>query len=148
MRIVLDVNILLDVFLAREPFSVAAENLWRSIQSRRVEACLVATTVTTIFYLVRKQVGLDEARRTVEILLRRCDILAVDRATLSLAAAKPMSDFEDAVQDAAAELAGIPILITRNADDFRGSTRRIMDAKQLLAELESDEHSTNNDQEE
>ncbi|HEV3259519.1 MAG TPA: PIN domain-containing protein [Gemmataceae bacterium] len=137
MHVLLDTNIVLDVLCDRQPFVAAAKALWVKVEAGAVRASLTATTLATIFYLVRKQLGAAAARQAVADLLSTFDICPIDRATLQAALSKPMSDYEDAIQDAAAELAGIPVIVTRNPTDFAGSTRRIVDAATLVSELEN-----------
>jgi predicted nucleic acid-binding protein len=138
MHVLVDTNIVLDVLCNRQPFVTAASALWIKIEQGAVRASIVATTLTTIFYIVRKQLGREVARQAVADLLATFEILAVDRAVLGVALAKTMADFEDAVQDAAAELAGILVIVTKNERDYAGSTRRITDAADLVEELDRD----------
>ena len=135
MDFLLDTNIVLDVLCDRQPFVVAAKALWLKVEEGEVRASLTATTVAAVFYLVHKQLGAAAARQAVADLLTTFDICPVNRAILQAALSKPMSDYEDAIQDAAAELAGIPLIVTRNPGNFAGSTRRIVDPATLVAEL-------------
>lgn len=132
MTILVDANVVLDVLLDRAPFAEPAAALWAKIEADEVRAYLTSTTVTTIFYIVRKALGLPMAWQVLDDLLRVFEICPVDRGVLVLAPARPMSDFEDAVQDAAAELAGIPTLITRNLRDFANSNCQVLDAESFL----------------
>lgn len=138
MRVVLDTNIVLDVLCDRAPFNIAAKSLWARIESGDLDASLVSTTFTTIYYIVRKQLGSAPALEAVENLLNTYNVCPVDFNVLDKALAKGMADFEDAVVDAAAEMAGIPIIVTRDSQHFAGSSRRIMDAATLVGELSTD----------
>jgi hypothetical protein len=51
-----DTNIVLDVLLARNPFVVAAANIFGLIEQSRIEGLLCATTFTTIDYWFIRQV--------------------------------------------------------------------------------------------
>ncbi len=135
MHILLDTNIVMDALAERPPFDISAKELLLKIETKTVQGSLAATTLTTIFYLMRKLKGNDKAKQLVADLLRYFEICAIDRHVLQNALNKSMSDFEDAVQDSAAELNGIPIIVTRNAGNFVGSTRQILDAEAFLKQL-------------
>jgi predicted nucleic acid-binding protein len=135
MHILVDTNIVMDALAERPPFDISAKELLLKIETKTVQGSLAATTLTTIFYLMRKLKGNDKAKQLVADLLRYFEICAIDRHVLQNALNKSMSDFEDAVQDSAAELNGIPIILTRNAGNFVGSTRQILDAEAFLKQL-------------
>jgi predicted nucleic acid-binding protein len=135
MHILVDTNIVMDALAERPPFDISAKELLLKIETKTVQGSLAATTLTTIFYLMRKLKGNDKAKQLVADLLRYFEICAIDRHVLQNALNKSMSDFEDAVQDSAAELNGIPIIVTRNAGNFVGSTRQILDAEAFLKQL-------------
>jgi predicted nucleic acid-binding protein len=137
MNVLVDTNIVLDVLLDQAPFADPAAALWAKAQSGELKASLVATTMTTIYYITRKSLGAEAALRAVADLLRVFEALSVDHAILATALASPLRDFEDAVQDAAADRAGIPIIVTRDPRGFAGSSRRIVDAGTLVAELDA-----------
>lgn len=48
MRILLDVNVVLDVLLDRHPFAADAEAIWKAAEDGRVEAMIASTTLTTV----------------------------------------------------------------------------------------------------
>jgi predicted nucleic acid-binding protein len=137
IHVLLDTNIVLDVLCNRTPFAEPAKVLWNQVVAEQIQASLVATSLTNVFYIARKTLGTDGAFDAVRNLVGIFDILPIDRAVLEAALAHPSRDFEDAVQDAAAELAGIPIVVTRDPSGFAGSSRRVIDAATLVAELEA-----------
>ncbi|MBY0523673.1 MAG: PIN domain-containing protein [Gemmataceae bacterium] len=141
MRVLADSNILLDALGNRQPFAAAALALCTKHELGQLQVSLTATTVTTIFYVLRKQIGRASAHQAVADLLATYDVCSVDTTVLRAAVAKSYPDFEDAVQDAAAELAGISVIVTRDARGFAGSTRRIVDAATLVQELDAQQQS-------
>lgn len=136
MRVLLDTNIVLDVLSDRPPFNEPAKAVWTKVTAGELEASLVATSLTNIFYILRKTLGTDVALEKIGELLSIFEVCPVDGSVLQAALTRPMRDFEDAVQDAAAEFAGITIIVTRNPSDFVGSGRRILDAAALVEELD------------
>ena len=124
-RVLVDINVVLDVLLDREPHVTASAAVWAAIESGAVQGMLAAHTVTTIHHLVAKELGPREAKRTVGALLRVFDVAAVDRATMREALDLSMGDFEDAVIAAAAQSAGCDAVITRDLKGFRSSPVRV-----------------------
>ena len=120
-RILFDTNVVLDVLLDRRPYAEASAAAWASVETGSSEGMLAAHAVTTIHYLIRKEMGNNKARRIVSAILRVFGVAAVDGAVVQEALQLPFSDFEDAVTAAAARLAGCECIVTRDPKGFRGS---------------------------
>lgn len=118
-RLLLDVNVVLDVLLDRPPFAVAARGLWAAAERKEIEALIPAHGATTVFYLAQRQKGPAVARRVMEDLLAVAQVATVDEAVLRQALALRWPDFEDAVCAAAAVAAGCEMLVTRDPAGFR-----------------------------
>ena len=120
-RILFDTNVVLDVLLDRQPHVGASVAAWAAAENGIVEGMLAAHAVTTIHYLVQKEMGAAQARRIVSAILRVFAIAAVDGAVVEEALHLPFSDFEDAVTAVAARVAGCACIVTRDPKGFRGS---------------------------
>src|SRR5208283_821562 len=81
-RILFDTNVVLDVLLNRQPFVEASAAAWAAIESRISEGMLAAHAVTTIHYLIRKELGVVKAKRIVAATLRVFAVAAVDNAVI------------------------------------------------------------------
>jgi len=123
-RILFDTNVVLDVLLDRQPHVEASAAAWAAVETGISEGMLAAHAVTTIHYLVRKEMGNVKARRIVTAILRVFGVAAVDGAVVQEALQLPFPDFEDAVTAAAARLAGCECIVTRDPRGFRGSPVR------------------------
>ena len=125
-RILFDTNVVLDVLLDRQPYVEASAAAWAAVETGISEGMLAAHAVTTIHYLVRKEMGNIKARRIVSAILRVFGVATVDGAVVQEALQLPLSDFEDAVTAAAARLAGCECIVTRDPKGFRGSPVRAL----------------------
>lgn len=135
MRVLIDTNIILDVLLEREPFLRDAEALFEAIESQQIEGYVTATTLTDIFYIVRKNRGIAIAQQAISRILIGMQICTVDRSILETAILFNLSDFEDAVQLACAISDNLDAIATRNAQDFAGASLAILSAGELLERL-------------
>ena len=136
MRILFDTNVVLDVFLDRDPFVEAAAHLFDANARGDIEGMLGATTVTTIYYLLASNRGNTVAHEKVEALLRLFDVAAVNRRVLAQAAESEFADYEDAVLHGAARTAGADGLVTRNAADFSAASLSVHTPTELLTILD------------
>jgi predicted nucleic acid-binding protein len=134
-RILFDTNVVLDVLLDRQPFVEASGAIWRSVEKGLTTGLLAAHAVTTIHYLVRKDVGNASAKRIVSSLLKVFQVARVDESVLQDALQLTFSDFEDAVTTAAAQHAGCEGIVTRDPKGFRGSPIPVMTPETLLPML-------------
>ena len=137
-RILFDTNVVLDVLLDRQPYVEASSAAWAAVETGIAEGMLAAHAVTTIHYLVRKEVGNAKARRIVTAILRVFGVAAVDGAVVQEALQLPFSDFEDAVTAAAARLAGCECIVTRDPKGFRGSPVRALTPEAVTPLLNKD----------
>jgi predicted nucleic acid-binding protein len=98
MRVLIDNNVVLDFLLEREPFVEAAARLFRQIDNGQIEGFITATTITNIYYILRKAAGSAIAIDAVSQILTDLNICMVDRQILKQAVDLNFQDFEDAVQ--------------------------------------------------
>jgi len=123
------------VLLDRQPHVEASAAAWAAVETSISKGLLAAHAVTTIHYLVRKEMGTIKARRVLSAILRVFGVAAVDGAVIQEALQLPFSDFEDAVTAAAARLAGCECIVTRDPKGFCGSPVRSLIPEAVIALL-------------
>jgi predicted nucleic acid-binding protein len=121
MRVLVDTNVVLDFLQEREPFIKDAAKLFKLIDAGEIEGFIAATTITNIYYIVRRAVGLAAAEDAITQILTDLQICKVDRAILEHALALQFRDFEDAVQYACALAYGVDAIVTRDVSGFVAS---------------------------
>ena len=134
-RVLLDVNVVLDVLLDRQPHADGASEVWAAVERGELEGFLSAHAVTTIHYLNRKAVGARMAREATDALLSVFDVAPVDRTVLQASLALGCRDFEDGVMAAAARKSKCEVIVTRNTKDFRRSPVRALTPSEAEAML-------------
>ncbi len=112
---------MIDVALSREPFAADSERLLLAIERGEEQAAIAWHSFSNLYYVVRRNRGETAARRFVERLLRSFRVPRSGREELSFALSLPMTDFEDAMQVAAARDVGANLIVTRNVRDYANS---------------------------
>ena len=139
MKVLVDVNVALDVILEREPWLKDSKGVWDACHETRIVGHLNATAVTNIFYVSRRLIGTEKARAAVRICLATFEIIPVGRDELQKADAMAGSDLEDNVSMACALAAGLDAIVTRDPKGFAGSPIPVLSPTELLARLPNDE---------
>jgi predicted nucleic acid-binding protein len=137
MKVLLDMNVVLDVLLVRQPWFPEASQVWDANRNGQIAAGIAAFTVPTVFYIVRQQTDLSRAHDAVRICLSSLEIVPVQRTTLDYARSLTGSDYEDNLQLACAMEAKMDCLVTREPAGFPGATIPVLTPAQLLAKLAS-----------
>lgn len=126
-RLLLDLNVFLDVILDRPPGADVAAALWAAIEQGHGHGMVPAHGVTTIFYLLAKARSPAFAREGIERLIGVFGVAPVDDKVVRRALALAWPDFEDAVCAAAAEASGCDALVTRDPDGYPEAPLPVID---------------------
>jgi len=137
-KIFLDSDVALDHLADRQPFAEYAHRLLALAETGELTVCLSALSFSNLHYILRKLKGRDEARSLLGQLKQIVRVSAVGEAEIQSALASGFTDFEDAIQHAAAKAeGGVRAIITRNRADYAGSEIPVLSADEFLALLES-----------
>jgi len=136
-RVLYDCDVILDVLLARTPHEGKSTLALDAAGQGIVEGYVSGHAVTTLFYLLRKRIGSEPARVTLGKLLTRLKIAPVTDASIHAALTLPLTDFEDAVTCAAAQEAGIDLIVTRNLPDYAACSVQAVNPGRLLALIQA-----------
>jgi predicted nucleic acid-binding protein len=132
-RVLCDINVILDIFLKRDPHYAAAARLFSLIEEKKLLGYLSAQSFPTMFYLLSKELKRDKAMRVLEKLRIVFRVAAVDEKVIDLSLASTFKDFEDAVQYYSALHVKADCLITRNKSDYRADRMPIMTPEEFLS---------------
>ena len=118
----IDINVILDVLLQREPFFDASKAVLRLCEERKAQGFISAFAVTDIFCLTRKALGsLDDTYRTIGAVLNIVKILTVTNDDVIRAFRMKAKDFEDCLLAVCAQSNQCGGIVTRNQKDFLAS---------------------------
>lgn len=121
MTILLDINVLLDVFQKRQPFYAHSLAVMDEVMSGALKGIVPSHGLTTLFYLIEKQAATQDAATAVDEVLSHFEGVGINTPEWLRARSLPMPDLEDAAVAVTAELAGTAFIVTRNVADFAAS---------------------------
>jgi hypothetical protein len=107
------------------------------LQSDEVEGIVAAHSITTLYHLCSKHLGMERATAAIVELLDFVSVASVAQETILKALALRWPDFEDALQSLCAAESNADYLVTRNGDDFRMASVPVVSPSELLALLGS-----------
>lgn len=116
-----DTDVILDLFLDRQPFAEAAALMFSKVEEGKIQGYVSATTITIIYYLATKTIGVRKAKWATRKLLSLLEVASIDRAVLEGALEGKFKDFEDGVIAEAACQIKANFIVTRNVRDFKTS---------------------------
>src|SRR5688572_32932712 len=95
-NVLLDINVVLDVLLRREPWFTDSSAVWQACDDGRINGHLAAVGITNIWYITRRSSGgVEKARRSVEACLGAFHIASTYGETVEAALKMSGGDFED-----------------------------------------------------
>ena len=119
--ILLDTDVLIDVALDRQPHSNLASEILDRIEHGVGSAYIAWHSVSNFYYVVSPSRGGVSTRDFIAHLTRFVGVAATGTEAIRYAAALPITDFEDAMQVAAARECGAQHIVTRNVGDYERS---------------------------
>jgi predicted nucleic acid-binding protein len=131
VRVVLDLNVVLDFLLARKQFLGSAEILLLA-ENRKIDAYLPLHGVSTVYYFCRKQYSDETSRKQISTLVEIATVISIDNEGLHAAINSPIGDFEDALVVETARFAKADYIISRNTSDYKNSDISAVTPEQFI----------------
>lgn len=135
MRLLLDTNVLLDVYLKRPLGLAEAQIIWRNHVQKKLTAYLTATTITNLFYVFNRAKGKEVARVAVRNCLDTFPICGVNGSVLNMAHQFNGKDFEDDLQIACAVAYRLEAIVTRDRTGFKQANMLVLTPVELITRL-------------
>lgn len=131
----LDTDVLVDIALDRLPHSGPASELLDLVEHGSQSACIAWHSVSNLYYLVAPSHGGVSTRGFIIELTRFVSVAPTGTEAIRYAAELPLTDFEDAMQVAAARACGARHIVTRNVRDYRRSPIPAVTPQEALSGL-------------
>ena len=132
MKILIDTNVILNMVFKRCGFDDAVI-LFRKIKESNNNAFVTASTVTDLFYIIRKEMhDTDKTYAVMENIFKLVWVLAVTEEDIQLAFEQKWKDFEDCVQYTTAKNNRMDYIVTANQKDYEDSTLVVVSPKECM----------------
>lgn len=132
-RILIDTDVILDLFFDREPFSENAAKVLSLCEKKVVIGFVTPVIISNVYYLLSQKAKQEKVIEKLKTLLSILEVLVIDKNTIIVALNSEFKDFEDALQNYSAELNGeIDMIITRNTKDYKKSKLGIINPENFL----------------
>ena len=116
MKILIDTNVILDSLASREPYDKSADDIFDLIAKNRVEGYLSTSSVTDIYYILRKTLGDAASRNEIRKILYVLQAIEITKSDCQTALDSPISDFEDALVVVCADKVNLDYIVTRDEE--------------------------------
>ena len=132
MNLLIDTNVILNMVFKRCGFDDAVI-LFRKIKESNNNAFVTASTVTDLFYIIRKEMhDTDKTYAVMENIFKLVGVLAVTEEDIQLAFEQKWKDFEDCVQYTTAKNNRMDYIVTANQKDYEDSTLVVVSPKECM----------------
>ena len=131
----IDDNVLLDVLQVRQPHYDASYAVWKLCDMGYAEGYMSAMAFTDIVYIMRKEIAYDKIDTLLAKLSGTFTVTDLTLDELRTAANMKWRDFENAVQSATASRIHADYIITRNTDDYAGSTVKAITPEEYFSDV-------------
>ena len=132
-KLLIDINVILDVALARAPYWNSSQKILSYIEKGEATGYISAISCTTIYYLIQKESNAKKSANYIRDLLKLLSVVEVNKKTFERALELETKDLEDNVQVACAEACQANYIITRDPVDYKKSPIPTMSPAEYLA---------------
>ena len=132
MRVMFDINVVLDIVGTRKPFYDDSKAAFLKVVESGEVPFLAVHAYPTIYYLLGSASTLAQRDGAMEWLVDSFSVAGAGPHELEAARNMSMSDFEDALVVSSAMTAGCDLIITRNAVDFASSPLKAMSPTEFI----------------
>ena len=132
-KLLIDTDVILDFFFDRQPFSEYAAKVFSLCELKQIQGYITPVICSNVYYLLRQTAKHEKVIEKLGQLLTITDVLLMDKNIIVQALRSNFKDFEDALQNFAAEKTGdIDAILTRNTKDFKNSELGVMTPENYL----------------
>ena len=121
-KVFIDTDVILDLLAQRIPHYHFSAVLFTFADMKKLELYATPLIFANTFYILRKKVGNEEAKKALRKLRVLIHIIDSTEAVVDKALNSDFADFEDAIQYYTTQENGINILLTRNLRDYKNAS--------------------------
>lgn len=121
-KLFVDTDVILDLLGQRIPHFHFSAVLFTFAEMKKLELYTSPLILANTFYILRKQLGNDQAKNALRKLRILLNVIDSSEAVVDKALNSDFSDFEDAIQYYTALEHGISVILTRNLRDYKNAS--------------------------
>ena len=132
-HVLIDADVILDFFFDRDPFAEYATQIFVMCENNAIKGYTTPVIISNVYYLLNKIAKHDVVIDKLKQLLNIIEIAQIDKNVIIEALNSKFKDFEDALENFAAENNdAIKIILTRNIKDYQHSKLAIFSPEMYL----------------
>ena len=131
-KVFVDTDIIYDLLGKRDPFYLAAAQLFTLADEGKVQIFISALSFANLHYLISKKRSEEEAKEILRKFKVLVHVAPLNDKIIDLALNSEFSDFEDALQYYSALQNEIEVLLTRNLKDYRKAQITVLTAQDFV----------------
>jgi predicted nucleic acid-binding protein len=132
-RVFVDADVILDLFVLREPFHLDSLRLFSQLKRTRTPAFTSPVVAANVHYILSRIRNPRYALEKLKRLRKLMSIAPVTEEIMDAAINSPHKDFEDSIQFQCAVTNKMSVIVTRNVRDFPRGTLRIAEPVEYLS---------------
>lgn len=133
MKVLLDTNVLIDYFAAREPYYRDAFKLRIMQEFGDVELWTSVGSFTDIAYILRNETSSTQLQDSFRACLSFLHVCSLDQTDLQLACNEQWEDFEDCMIEQCARKVKAEFLLTRDSKGISDSAATVLNPQEFIA---------------
>ena len=135
-KVFVDSDVILDLLAHRIPHFHFAALLFTFADMKKIELYTSPTVLCNVFYILRKEIGIEQAKTTIRKLRLIINVIDSSEKTIDCALNSDFSDFEDEIQYYTAQNHKLTAIVTRNVKDYKNSKLSIETPEMFLCSRE------------
>jgi predicted nucleic acid-binding protein len=133
MKVFIDTNVLLDVFLNRPGLVAASAAVWELAEKESIQGIVSAISFNNIHYIATKYHSKDLANQAMSSIRNCFKTVDMTMQIINQSIDAQWKDFEDAIQYFSALHADADYIVTRNSSDFPREGIAIMTPEDFIS---------------
>lgn len=135
MKLLIDTNVILDMVLKRNDYEISME-LFRKAKEAGASVYITASSVTDIFYIIRKEThNTSQTYVIMDNIFRLVAVLSVTEQDIREAFEQQWKDFEDCVQYITGKNNRMDYIVTVNQKDYEDAQLPVMTPAAWIARI-------------
>ncbi len=132
-RVLIDSDVLMDFLTERGPHYHASVEIISCCELKKIHGFITPVIISNLYYLLSRIIKRESVIEKLKKLMVILDVLVIDKEIIVKSLHSNFNDFEDALQNYAAEYSKkVPYIITRNIKDYRHSGLNVMTPSDFL----------------